>query len=151
MNRGKHKTLVTVILLIASLIAAIVIELIDGAAGGASPAIGLASPHATSGASTGVRIEQAAPSSQLADGSGVYHTLGTNVRLRAAATTDSAVVAVMADIGTQVTLTCFEQGQSVFGDPFWYQAVYGNAHGYVSGFWMATGPDPGFTRLRACP
>jgi hypothetical protein len=156
MNRGKHKTLVTVILLIASLITAIVIELLDGAAGGASPSIALA-PHASSATgtstrtSTGVRVEQAAPGNQAAAGSGVYHTLGTDVRLRAAATTGSAVVAIIGSLGTRVTLTCYVQGQSVSGDPYWYQAIYGGAHGYVSGFWMATGPDPSFTRLRACP
>jgi hypothetical protein len=162
MNRGQHKTLVTVVLLIASLITAILIELIDGSAGSASTSLGSGGTGGSTssgrsggtggsgGSSSSARVQQVAPGSRGVSTSGVYHTLGTNVRLRAAATTDSAIVAIMPNLGTHVTLTCYRVGQSVSGDPYWYQATYDGARGYVAGFWVATGPDPLFTRLRQC-
>jgi hypothetical protein len=162
MNRGQHKTFITVALLIVSIVTAILIELIDGAAGGASTnSLGANSPPATGSSASGSKgagsgsgstsHAQTAPANTHAIvAAGVYHTLGTDIRLRAQPTTQSAVLAIMSNLGTRLTLTCYVAGESIGGDPYWYRATYAGQHGYVAGFWVATGPDPLFTRLRAC-
>ncbi len=76
--------------------------------------------------------------------------MGTDVRLRAGAATSTAILTVMLDYGTPLTLSCYTTGQSILGDPYWYRATLGQTHGYVSGYWVNTGPDPAATLLPAC-
>ncbi len=56
----------------------------------------------------------------------------------------------MSQVGSPVQLSCYVRGTSVAGDPWWYRATFINAHGYVAGFWVDTGPDPAKTHLPAC-
>jgi hypothetical protein len=79
-----------------------------------------------------------------------YRTVGTDVRLRAGATTNSAIITVMVDRGSLLILSCYQSGQSVLGDTYWYRANYGALAGYVAGYWVDTGPDPAYTRLTRC-
>jgi hypothetical protein len=83
-------------------------------------------------------------------GGASYRTVGRDVNLRSAASTGSAVVTVMKDLGSPVTLTCYQRGTSVGGDPWWYRATFVSARGYVAGYWVNTGPDPAKTKLPAC-
>lgn len=150
MNRGKRKTFVTVTLIVLALVAAVLIDVIDGAAGGASTP----SSHSTnSGPSNLTAPGASGGSSNGAGGSvgaGNYRTVGTDVNLRAGATTTTAIVTTMVDLGSPVTLSCYVRGSSVGGDPWWYRASFISAHGYVAGYWVNTGPDPAKTHLPAC-
>jgi hypothetical protein len=138
MNRGKRKTFVTVTLIVLALVAAVLIDVIDGAAGGASTLI---APGASGGSSNGAGGSV---------GAGNYRTVGTDVNLRAGAATTTAIVTTMVDLGSPVTLSCYVRGSSVGGDPWWYRASFISAHGYVAGYWVNTGPDPAKTHLPAC-
>ena len=66
--------------------------------------------------------------------------------------TRSAILATLGPAGTWVVLTCYSQGQSVFGDQIWYHAVAPVA-GYVAGFYLNSGADPaaGVARCPAVP
>lgn len=81
---------------------------------------------------------------------GQFETVGTEVRLRAGAATNTAILTVMLDYGTSLTLSCYTTGESILGDQYWYRASLGQTHGYVSGYWVNTGPDPAATLLPAC-
>jgi hypothetical protein len=149
MNRGKRKTFVTVTLIVLALVAAILIEVVDGAAGGASTPKSQSTSSARSdgsppGATNGTN------GSGASAGAGTYRTVGSSVNLRAGAGTSTAIVTTMLDLGSPVTLSCYVRGSSVAGDPWWYRATFINAHGYVAGFWVNTGPDPAKTHLPAC-
>ena len=56
----------------------------------------------------------------------------------------------MADFATPMTLTCYEQGELVFMDPYWYRASYDGWLGYVSELWLDTGAEPARTDLPHC-
>jgi hypothetical protein len=92
----------------------------------------------------------ASPSGGTVAGSLHYETVGSEVRLREAATTGSAIVTTMRPYGAGVVLSCYEYGQSVFGDSTWYRASYGLLNGYVAGYWVDTGPDPASDSLPIC-
>jgi hypothetical protein len=83
-------------------------------------------------------------------GSGRYATVGTNVRLRQSATTNSDIVTTMQPHGAGLFLSCYEFGQSIFGDTTWYRARYAAMNGYVAGYWVDTGPDPASDSLPSC-
>jgi hypothetical protein len=72
------------------------------------------------------------------------------VNLRGSPSTTAPVITQLVDLGSPVTLSCYLRGTSVAGDPWWYRATFVSAHGYVSGFWVNTGPDPAKTHLPAC-
>ncbi len=117
--------------------------MISGSAGGASTSNG--------GSKTTISPHLAAPQSGSTSTTGVvYHTVGTNVNLRTGASPSSSVLTVMTAQGSPVTLTCYLRGTSIAGDPWWYQGIFVSARGYVSGFWVNTGPDPAKTHLPAC-
>jgi hypothetical protein len=79
-----------------------------------------------------------------------YVTAGTDVHLRAAATTASSIVTTMPAFATSLTLTCYQEGEVVFSDPYWYRASYDGLRGYVSELWLDTGADPARTDLPHC-
>jgi hypothetical protein len=83
-------------------------------------------------------------------GAPLYKTVGVDVRLRQAATTDSAIVTTMHAYGADLVLSCYQDGQPVSGDTTWYRATYGSLHGYVAGYWVDTGPDPASDVLPGC-
>jgi Bacterial SH3 domain len=153
-NRGKRKTFITVALIVASVIAALLVELITGTSGGATTPSGSgstsAAPHAVTTAGPRGTSSVPANANSAGLGPGNYRTVGTSVNLRAGAATNSAVITVMRDLGSPVTLSCYLRGSSIGGDPWWYRATYGSARGYVAGFWVNTGPDPAKTHLPAC-
>jgi hypothetical protein len=145
MNRGKRKLFVTVALIVLSIVAAVLVELIGGAAGGAS------TPSTSSTHASTARLAAPPPSgSSASTGSGNYQTVGTHVNLRGSPSTIAPVITQLVDLGSPVTLSCYLRGTSVAGDPWWYRATFVSAHGYVSGFWVNTGPDPAKTHLPAC-
>ena len=56
----------------------------------------------------------------------------------------------MPAFATSLTLTCYQQGEVVFSDPYWYRASYDGLRGYVSELWLDTGADPARTDLPHC-
>ena len=82
--------------------------------------------------------------------SAVYVTAGTDVHLRAAPTTSSAVLITMTEFATPVSLTCYEPGQVIFSDPNWYRATYDGFVGWVSELWLDTGSVPAQIGLPHC-
>ena len=132
-----------------AIVAALIVDVIGGTTGGAStpaPATStaprLANPAATGGVARSTGTTSGAP--------GNYKTVGTFVNLRSGAGTTTAVITVMSQVGSPVQLSCYLRGTSVAGDPWWYRATFINAHGYVAGYWVDTGPDPAKTHLPAC-
>jgi len=137
MNR-KRPLLVLAILLALSIVTATIIEFISGTASAGAPAPDTAkAPTSTS-------------ARNIVVGQRIYLTVGTRVNLRSSPNTNSAIVANMVQSGTEVSLSCYVGGQSVFGDVYWYKASFGTSHGYVSGYWVNTGPDPAATALPRC-
>jgi hypothetical protein len=145
MNRGKRKLLVTGILVALSVIAALIISVIIGSSGGASTPSTTKPTISTSPQQSPLREGDAGQR-----GARKYQTVGSFVNVRAGASTDTAVIANMGARGTAVLLYCYVRGTSIAGDPWWYLADFGASHGYVSGFWVNTGPDPAKTHLPAC-
>ena len=153
-NRGKNKRFVTLMLIGLAVVAALLVEVVSGSTGG-----GAATPNqpGTSGAS-GVHPAKTASTGSAATGStranttggGNYKTVGTAVNLRSGPGTDTAVITVLSQVGSPIQLSCYVRGTPVAGDPWWYRATFINAHGYVAGFWVNTGPDPAKTHLPAC-
>jgi hypothetical protein len=152
MNRGKRKGFVTVTLIVLALVAAVLIDVIDGAAGSASTPSSpstksIGSDRATPGLTNG---SGTSGSSGGSIGAGNYRTVGSSVNLRSGASTTTAIVTTMLDLGSPVTLSCYVRGSSVGGDPWWYRGSFISAHGYIAGYWVNTGPDPAKTHLPAC-
>jgi Bacterial SH3 domain len=143
-NRGKHKVFVTVTLIVLSVVAALIVEVIGGASGGAS------TPDSSRSTSGSHALVQPPGATTGVVASANYRTVGANVNLRSGPNTSSSVITTMSALGSPVTLTCYVAGTSIAGDPWWYRASFINARGYVSGFWVNTGPDPAKTRLPAC-
>jgi uncharacterized protein YraI len=79
-----------------------------------------------------------------------YVTAGADVHLRAAATTDSPIITTMARFATPLTLSCYQEGESVFSDPYWYRVDYAGQQGYVSELWLDTGSQPTRTGVPHC-
>jgi Bacterial SH3 domain len=143
-NRGKHKVFVTVTLIVLSIVVALIVEVIGGSSGGAS------TPNGSSSKSESPNLVQPPGATTGAVASANYRTVGANVNLRSGPNTGSSVITTMSALGSPVTLTCYVAGTSIAGDPWWYRASFINARGYVSGFWVNTGPDPAKTRLPPC-
>ncbi len=147
-NRGKNKRFVTLMLIGLAIVAALIVEVIGGTTGGASTPSPSGTPHLANPADTGA--DTGAASGPAPGVTGNYKTVGTFVNLRAGAGTDTAVITVISQVGSPVQLSCYLRGTTVAGDPWWYRATFVNAHGYVAGFWVNTGPDPAKTHLPAC-
>ncbi len=145
-NRGKNKRFVTLMLIGLAIVGALIVEVISGSTGGASTPSpsSSAAPHLVNPAATG------AATGPTGGVNGNYKTVGTFVNLRAGAGTDTAVITVMTQVGSPVQLSCYLRGTTVAGDPWWYRTTFVNAHGYVAGYWVNTGPDPAKTHLPAC-
>jgi hypothetical protein len=79
-----------------------------------------------------------------------YETVIVGVHLRTGPSTSSPIVATMPAFGSWVNLSCYQVGQSIFGDPYWYRATYNSQPGYVSGFYVDTGDDLARAGLHAC-
>jgi hypothetical protein len=79
-----------------------------------------------------------------------YVTAGSDVHLRAAPTTASAIIATMPNFATALSLTCYEEGEPVFTDPYWYRVRYDGLQGYVSELWLDAGAQPARTGIPHC-
>lgn len=108
------------------------------------------SPSRQTAATASPTNTRPAAGSGAASRSQLYQTVGADVRIRAAATTESTVIFDLQSQGSSVTLYCYQAGQAILGDQFWYQASAGAVHGYIAGYWINTGPDPAATELPAC-
>lgn len=71
----------------------------------------------------------------------IYRTLAAGLRVRTAPNTSAKVLVRLGPKGTRVRVHCWSGGSSVFGDHIWYRIVAPD-HGFVSGFYLNTGPDP---------
>ncbi len=140
-KRGERPLLVLLILLLASFVAALLIEVIAGPA--------WASPNASSPKPTGPPHSPAATASATPT-TATFQTVGTNVNIRAGASTDTAVVTTVRAKASTLRLACYETGQSINGDSSWYRATYGQYRGYIAGYWVDTGPDPAARLLPHC-
>ncbi len=156
-NRGKNKRFVTLMLIGLAIAAAVIVDVISGSTGGGAATPNQSSHSTASGAraanpaTTGSAGSGASGGTRATTtGTGNYKTIGTAVNLRSGAGTDSSVITVMSQLGSPVQLSCYLRGTSVADDPWWYRATFINAHGYVAGFWVDTGPDPAKTHLPAC-
>jgi hypothetical protein len=78
----------------------------------------------------------------------VYHTLAHGLHVRTAPTTAAATIVLLGAAGSRVTVNCYAFGSSVFRDNVWYHIVR-PLSGYVSGFYLDTGPDPA-AGIRRC-
>jgi hypothetical protein len=79
-----------------------------------------------------------------------YVTAGSDVHLRAAPTTESAIIATMPNFATALSLTCYQTGEPVFSDPYWYRVRYAGLEGYVSELWLDAGAQPARTGIPPC-
>jgi hypothetical protein len=70
-----------------------------------------------------------------------YKTVVTGLRVRSAARTSAATIAVLGAAGASVAVDCYKLGTSVNGDSAWYHTV-APYKGYVAGFYLSTGRDP---------
>jgi Bacterial SH3 domain len=143
-NRGNRKIFVTVTLIVLSVVAALIVEVIGGSSGGAS------TPNSSGTKTNSPALARPPNGTTGTVASASYRTVGTDVNLRSGPNTGSSVITTMSDLGSPVTLTCYVAGTSIAGDLWWYRASFISARGYVSGFWVNTGPDPAKTRLPAC-
>jgi hypothetical protein len=70
-----------------------------------------------------------------------YYALEANLRIRTAPTITAKISGYLVNVGSKVTVSCYSDGSSVFGDPVWYHATAPDA-GYVAGRLLNTGGDP---------
>ncbi len=70
-----------------------------------------------------------------------YPTKVTGLRVRSGPSTRFRTLHVLGRAGTLVRIRCYKVGQRINGDPIWYNITKPYT-GYVSGFWLRTGPDP---------
>jgi len=79
-----------------------------------------------------------------ADGLKTFHTVGTNVNVRACSDANNSickVVKVLKAKGTAVTAVCWIEGSDVNGDNIWYE-IQSPVHGSIAGYWVDSGHDP---------
>jgi hypothetical protein len=145
MNRGDRKLIVTVTLIVLAIVTALLIDVVTGTSGGASEP-----SHSTKTKTASPGIASPATPAPVTGAGVTFRTVGANVNLRASASTNAAIVATLGALGSPVTLSCYTRGATIGNDPWWYRATTGGARGYVSGFWVNTGPDPVQSRLPAC-
>jgi hypothetical protein len=136
MNR-KRPLVVLAILLALSIVTALIIDFITGSASADTP-------------STATKPRVVTSSAGGSNGSHIFQTTGTSVRIRQDPTTGSAIITTLGAGGTSVTLSCYVAGQSILGDAYWYRTAFGTEQGYISGYWVDTGRDPAAKLLPAC-
>jgi hypothetical protein len=163
MDEGKRRLVVLGVLLALSVVTALVIELVPGSASASSDGLSgiggsgstkssgksTKSPSGTGGSNYGSNGSSGSNGSGAA-GTLTYRTIGTDVHMRADATTNSAVVVTMHPFASVITASCYRTGQNILGQTLWFQASYGSSHGWVSGYWLDTGHDPSTGILRRC-
>jgi hypothetical protein len=70
-----------------------------------------------------------------------YYSLEVNLRIRTAPSITATISGYLVKIGSKVTINCYVNGSSIFGDTVWYHALM-PAVGYVAGRFLNTGGDP---------
>jgi hypothetical protein len=70
-----------------------------------------------------------------------YYALEADLRIRTAPAITATISGYLVDVGSKVTVSCYEEGSPIFGDPVWYHAT-APAVGYVTGRFLNTGGDP---------
>ncbi len=70
-----------------------------------------------------------------------YYSLEQNLRIRKSPSIAASISGLLGSIGSQVVVTCYRKGSTVFGDPIWYHTK-APADGYVAGRLLNTGGDP---------
>lgn len=70
-----------------------------------------------------------------------YYSLEQNLRIRKSPSISANISGLLGSIGSQVVVTCYQEGSAVFGDSIWYRTK-APASGYVAGRLLNTGGDP---------
>jgi hypothetical protein len=151
--RGQDQTLLVIAAIaIVILLLFAVVRLATGTGSGrsAQPPSAVTPTGTGSGHSQQPQLQPGQQQQTQPPGQQHYVTAGTDIHLRAAATTNSAILTTLPSFATSLTLTCYEQGEVVFSDPYWYRTSYEGLRGYVSELWLDTGADPAATDVPHC-
>jgi hypothetical protein len=70
-----------------------------------------------------------------------FYALEVNLHIRTQPSIDAPISGYLANVGSKVVVSCYQNGTAIYGDPVWYHTV-SPAVGYVTGRFLNTGGDP---------